>query len=208
MQRRSHRTRALALLGAGLAAAGAFAAVAAAVMKKKTAYRDGRGRRALPKRRRRVTKMVAAAVGPLGKPYVHGPAALAIGALLWSRGSRAGAGAMVLSSVASGALSKVFDHALPHRSPPPGRHSPSTPSFPSGHSLETAAVSLAAAYLLTRERVGHPLVVVPAALTVPLSSGIGRLYLDRHWVTDILAGWLGGITVAALSAAVYEAGSA
>jgi undecaprenyl-diphosphatase len=161
----------------------------------------------MPKRRRRLTKLVADAVGPLGKPWVHGPVSLAIAAVLWRRGSRAGAGAVVLSSAASGTLSKIFDYALPHRSPPPGRHSPSTPSFPSGHSLETAAVSLTAAYILTRERVAHPLLVIPAALTVPLSSGIGRLYMDRHWMSDVLAGWLGGITVAALSAAAYEAGT-
>lgn len=204
--RSQHRhTAALTLLGTGIAAAGAFAAIAVAVAKKKTAPRDGRTRRQVPKRRRPATKRAVDALGPLGKWYVHGPAALAVaGLLLRERGSRGGAAAVLLASAGSTGLAKLFDHVLPHRSPPPGRHSPTTPSFPSGHSMETAAVALTAAYVLTRERLGHPLVVVPTALALPITSGAGRFYLDRHWATDVLAGWVAGVGVAALSAMVYE----
>ena len=199
----SNGERTLALLGTGLVATGAFAALAVSIFKKKTSYHDGRARRHLRKPRRR-TRKVANAIGPVGKWYGHGAAALVVAGALWRRGARAGAAGVLLSSGAAAAVAKLFDHALPHRAPPPGRHSPTTPSFPSGHSLEPAAVSLATSYILARERVAHPLLLAPLALAIPVSSGIGRLYLDRHWTSDVVAGWLGGAAIASFSAAVYE----
>jgi membrane-associated phospholipid phosphatase len=45
---------------------------------------------------------------------------------------------------------------------------------------------------------------VPVALIVPGVSGLARLWLDRHWFTDVLAGYLLGGAIAASSAAAYE----
>lgn len=61
-----------------------------------------------------------------------------------------------------------------------------------------------AAYLASRERlVDWRLALGPGAVVGPL-AGLDRVYLDRHWVTDVVGGWLAAISLAALSAGVYE----
>ncbi|MDQ3696565.1 MAG: phosphatase PAP2 family protein, partial [Gemmatimonadota bacterium] len=66
------------------------------------------------------------------------------------------------------------------------------------------AVALTGAYVLAREGIGDPRLIVPVALALPATSGVGRMYLDRHWATDVAGGWLAGLSVAACCAALYE----
>jgi membrane-associated phospholipid phosphatase len=42
------------------------------------------------------------------------------------------------------------------------------------------------------------------AMVMPGVSGLAKLWLDRHWFTDVLAGYLLGAAIAASSAAAYE----
>ena len=196
-------------LGASLFSIGgvstvAFILVARAVARRETSYRDGVVRAQFPKRRRRRTAKTVDVMGRFGKKWVHGPFSLAVGALAWQRGAGAAAIAPPLASAAGLALSKLFERVMPHRSPPPGRHEPSNPSFPSGHSLETTAVILTSAYVLTREHITPARVAIPVALVAPLASGFARLYLERHWGSDVVGGWLAGIAVASACATVYE----
>jgi membrane-associated phospholipid phosphatase len=39
---------------------------------------------------------------------------------------------------------------------------------------------------------------------IPVLEGAGRLYLDRHWTTDVIAGLLAGVTIAAVCVFGYE----
>ena len=192
------------LLGVAVAAASGFGLLTYAVAGRKTSYADGRTRRHFPKRRRRATKRAAAAFGPIGKEWVHAPIAAGVAAYAWHRGAGAASIVPPLASVTAVAMSKSFERWIPHRSPPPGRHSPTEPSFPSGHSLETLAVAGASAWVLVREELVSARIAAPIALAVPVVSGIGRLYLDRHWTTDVVAGWLAGLSIAAACAATYE----
>ena len=72
-----------------------------------------------------------------------------------------------------------------------------------------AAVASAAwrlRWVLSRDRVVAPAGVVPVAVALPLASGLAKLYLDKHWLTDVLGGYLAGLSVAAFAAAGYELG--
>jgi membrane-associated phospholipid phosphatase len=69
-------------------------------------------------------------------------------------------------------------------------YTPNFDSFPSGHATSVFAVACAFAYFYPRLR--WPLYLLA------LSIALGRLYLDRHYVSDILGGALIGTVVAAV----------
>lgn len=62
-------------------------------------------------------------------------------------------------------------------------------SFPSGHTLQTAAFAFA---LALRPGPVRPL-AVPAALAFVAFIGLSRLYLQVHWLSDVVAGALLGL---------------
>jgi undecaprenyl-diphosphatase len=68
-------------------------------------------------------------------------------------------------------------------------HSPDSGSFPSGHALESAAVywTIAAIAAERRHRVAGLLIG-----TLPLITGLSRVYLGVHYPTDVIAGWIAG----------------
>lgn len=202
--RRKPRISPLPLLATAAAGAAGFGATATLVKRHKTSWKDGRLRRHFPKRRNRVTATVVRTLGYTGKPYVHGIVAALIAHYLSQHAAREAGRAVNLASTLAATTSKTLDWVIEKRFPPPGRHSVTEPSFPSGHTLETAAVALTTAYVVWREGKGDAWIAFPIAIAVPLASGAGRLYLDRHWATDILGGLCAGISIAAVCAAGYE----
>ena len=222
MRRRAAPDPALALAALAALSAAAFAGVAALVYSGRSRPADRRLRLALTRRRRRnaVVRRAAELVDPIGAPWGHGPAALLVAALLLARarrgrgprarrarrGARAGAAAIVGASAAAALLSRGFERWIEPRQPPPGRHKPSEPSFPSGHALESAAVALAAGWVLSRERLAPGAALLPPLIAVPLVSAFAKLYLDRHWLSDAVGGWAAGIGVGATAAAAYVVG--
>ena len=66
-------------------------------------------------------------------------------------------------------------------------YTPEFDSFPSGHATSVFAVACAFAYFYPRLR--WPLYLLAACIS------FGRLYLDRHYVSDVLAGAFIGIVV-------------
>lgn len=76
-------------------------------------------------------------------------------------------------------------------------------SFPSGHATGITAVALTIAYVCGRERLAGTwrwLVAVGLALLV----GASRVAIGQHHATDVLAGWIVGVGVAAACCALYE----
>ncbi|HET7460773.1 MAG TPA: phosphatase PAP2 family protein [Longimicrobium sp.] len=197
---------------AGAAAAG-FAALAAAVARRDTARVDEQVRKATAADPDGDTAEAAESIKYAGKWYTYIPAAAAAGAaVLVARGEerggrsrRVGAGALMLTGTVCTALNPAFDRLLPQPPAPPGHPSRTKPVFPSGHAFGPGAVSLAAAYVLSREGIAPAAVAFPAALAVPVVTAGGRMLVQKHWASDVAGGLLGGIAVAALCLSAYEA---
>ena len=148
---------------------------------------------------------IAYALTWIGSPTVM--ILVAIGAGIWfyrSRGRRK-AGVVIAAPAAGGVLSTGVK-LLYGRARPAGALllNEKTFSFPSGHAVMSAAVVVTLCYVLVREKI----ISWPAAIliggSVPLVVGLTRLYLDVHWTTDVVGGWMAGLFVAAMSAALYE----
>lgn len=115
--------------------------------------------------------------------------------------------AIGLAPVGAATLGQTFTMFFPQRNPPDHEgdatgHSPEA-SFPSGHTAGVTAEALAIGYVLSREKLISPSVLA-FVLGWPLIVGGMRLYRDRHWASDILAGWIAGAGVAAASAVLYD----
>jgi len=75
-----------------------------------------------------------------------------------------------------------------------------TASFPSGHSMLSAVVYLTLGAISARfvSRLRDKLYFITVALVLTGLVGISRVYLGVHYPTDILAGWMAGLTWATL----------
>jgi membrane-associated phospholipid phosphatase len=112
---------------------------------------------------------------------------------------------VLLAGTVATALNPAFDRWLPQPPAPPGHRSRRKPVFPSGHAFGPGAVGLTTAYVLAREGLARPGTALATALAVPLATAGGRVLVEKHWASDVLGGYLGGIAVAAACLAAYEA---
>ena len=197
------------LLGASLASTVALGGLGTIVLRGATRPFDDAVRKQFPRYRRSRTKRTTKTLGPIGKTWLHLAVTGGVAGYLLLRGKGLdSAMTVILSSVASYGASGAAEKFLPRRHAPWGRLSVTEPSFPSGHALRAATVTLVTAYVLVRENVGKRKVAVPVAIAVPALTALHALYLDRHWATDIAGGWLGAITIAGVCAYGYEVAQA
>lgn len=72
-------------------------------------------------------------------------------------------------------------------------------SFPSGHSASAAAIYLMLAVIIAEEtpRRHERVFVFACAIALVVLIGFSRLYLGVHYPSDVLAGWLFGVIIAA-----------
>lgn len=66
-----------------------------------------------------------------------------------------------------------------------------SPSFPSGHSLNSWVVALAIAYLVAvrTDRRSVAVVTILSCTGFAVAMGLSRVYLGHHWLTDVLVAW-------------------
>jgi undecaprenyl-diphosphatase len=106
---------------------------------------------------------------------------------------RATAGLVVASAVGAVLVSAGLKALFGRERPDVVEHlvGVSTPSFPSGHALLSAAIYLTLGALLARE-FPQPVLrryFMGVAATLTLLIGLSRVYLGVHWPSDVLAGW-------------------
>jgi membrane-associated phospholipid phosphatase len=195
------------LLAVSAAALLGFRYMAGLVARRQTEDADNDARDQLQASRAPVVDAAATASGPLGKEYLHFPAAVVVGLGLRQHGLGLRAAVPVAASVVSEIMNRVVTKTIHIRVVPPKHpeYAERKPSFPSGHALEATAVAFTCAYVLAREDLVPAVPAFAAAALVSAASSGGRLLLDRHWVSDAIGGSLLGVAVWTACGAAYEA---
>lgn len=125
--------------------------------------------------------------------------------LLWWRGRREGAVRVAVAVLVASAVQQGLKALL-------GRERPQWPdpvdradfaAYPSGHAMTATVVCGVLLWLLPRETPRWARLAAWAAAAVSvLGVGFTRLYLGVHWPSDVVGGWLLGVAVVALAAAL------
>ena len=192
--------------GVGLTAAAIAAGGAVAVKRDTTMAVDRAVRRRIhPLRSPKVTA-VAKGISYLAGPRIHPAVAAALSALLRIERGRGGYAASAASVAALGVDNAV--RLFIHQRRPPGatrRHSRYRYAFPSGHTTAATAISVAVAAGIEDELPRSQRILLwTAVAAVAFGVGWSRLYLDEHWLDDVVGGWLAG-TAIGLAAASLDA---
>ncbi|MCI8360141.1 MAG: phosphatase PAP2 family protein [Clostridiales bacterium] len=79
-------------------------------------------------------------------------------------------------------------------------------SFPSGHSMNNAALYIALALLLVPllSRLWQRILAFSGFMLPPFWVGVSRIYLGVHYFGDVLCGWLLGCWFALIAAALWK----
>jgi len=133
--------------------------------------------------------------GPVGMPLLAAGTAVV---LSWAWRRWTPLVLVVVTMVGSLALTVAGKVAVGRTRPPlseavpPFEHSA---SFPSGHSLNSAAFAGIVAYLVVRRlrRAWARTTTVVLAVAFAGTMGLSRVYLGHHWLTDVLVAWALGL---------------
>jgi membrane-associated phospholipid phosphatase len=189
----------------GLTAAAVAGGVSVAVKRESTRAIDRAVRRRIhPRRSPRVTA-AAKGVSFLAGPHVHPAVAAALGILLRIERGHGGYGPSAASVGALGVDNalRIFVHQK--RPPKAGQHrSRSRYAYPSGHTTAATAIGVAVAAAVAGDLPRSQQILLWATVAAAaLGVGWSRLYLDEHWLDDVVGGWLAG-TVIGLGAASLD----
>ncbi|MBE4717597.1 phosphatase PAP2 family protein [Pseudarthrobacter sp. AB1] len=103
-------------------------------------------------------------------------------------------GAAAVSTVATTVGKRLVGRTRPDHSEavPPYETSP---SFPSGHTLNTTVVIGVVLYVmcLQFEMLWARISAISAGVIFIIAMGLSRVFLGHHWLTDVMAGWFLGL---------------
>jgi membrane-associated phospholipid phosphatase len=102
-------------------------------------------------------------------------------------GLTAGAGSLLMTEVGKDLVGR--DRPPRADAVPPYETSP---SFPSGHTLNASVVAGIVAYLLVLRQLRRSTRVLTYGIAIAFAAtvSLSRVYLGHHWLTDVIAGWL------------------
>lgn len=144
--------------------------------------------------------------GTVGMPII---AVLAIVALTFVSRSWRPALLIVAAALGSLAMTVAGKNLIGRARPDQAEAIPpfeSSPSFPSGHTLNATAIIAVIAYLWFLElekRAARAWMIAGCAAYIVL-IGLSRVYLGHHWLTDVAVAWVLGLGWAALVALAHR----
>jgi undecaprenyl-diphosphatase len=148
---------------------------------------------------------VAKVLSVMGGALVTFPVRLGVaGFLAWRRRwwhFAAFVSAMVVSEIAISVLKNVYDRARP----PNPLVVTSGASFPSGHAVATSVTVIAIGIALFPPKGVHRWLWGIGGVIFSYLMALSRTYLHAHWLSDVVAGVLLGVTIAMVCALVVEA---
>jgi undecaprenyl-diphosphatase len=143
-------------------------------------------------------ELAAFDITALGGPTVLGMTVAAVVGFLVLQGMYRNAAFVFLASVGGWLLNDLLKEvfARPRPQVVPHLRQVMSLSFPSGHALTSAAIFLTLGALLMRVAQSRlvKFYIMFIAMTATLLVGATRVYLGVHYPTDVLAGWLIGIS--------------
>ena len=154
-------------------------------------------------------RIAALDVTALGAATVLGLSVVAVVGFMLLHGMYRNALFVFVASVGGWVLNALLKEVFERPRPDivPHLREVSTLSFPSGHALTSAAVYLTLGALvmeMTTSRLGKIYCMTVAMMATAL-VGASRVYLGVHYPTDVLAGWLIGLSWAILCWVVQRA---
>jgi membrane-associated phospholipid phosphatase len=133
-----------------------------------------------------------------GKVIMPVLAAIATGILVYLRRSVAPLILMLVATAGSLVMTNVGKESIGRMRPPLEAAVPpfpSSPSFPSGHTLNATVIAGVVAYILVLQldsKWSRTVTIVVAALFAA-AMGVSRVYLAHHWLTDVVVAWTIGL---------------
>jgi undecaprenyl-diphosphatase len=79
------------------------------------------------------------------------------------------------------------------------------PAFPSGHTTNSTAVLATSAFIFAQTGQVPGLIGGAVVALLVCLTGMSRVALGWHWGSDVVGGWLTGVSVASLASALYLA---